>query len=460
MPAVAVRQKPKTTHPSLPTSPRLRGSRKLPPSIAKLLRRTGRRAGLNIRKIRADFPILKREIHGKPLIYLDNAATSQKPNQVIDAIVDHYKNHNANVHRGVHKLTEEATEAYEAARKNVANFINAGDSRQIVFVRNTTEAINLVAHSWGRANIKRGDEILLTQMEHHSNLVPWQQLAKEVGAKLKFIPIDESGELKGGELGKYLTPKTKLLAFTHVSSVLGTINPVKRMIAEVRKSNPGTKILVDGSQAVPHLAVSIQNLDPDFYAFTGHKMLAPTGIGVLYAKKELLEEMSPFLTGGDMIIRVDWESAAWNYIPWKFEAGTPNVEGAIGLSAAIDYLSNLGLKNIREHEKELAAYALEALSKVENLVVYGSGDVEKRTGVISFNLVKDGKIAIHPHDLVSILDSEGVEVRSGRLCAEPLLSILKAEAAVRISFYVYNTKEEIDKLILAIEKAKRIFKIQ
>ncbi|MCH7641618.1 cysteine desulfurase [Patescibacteria group bacterium] len=417
---------------------------------------------MDTRKIRADFPILKRKIHGKDLVYLDNAATSQKPNQVIDAISDYYKNHNANVHRGVHTLSEEATEAYEAARKKIANFVNAGDSRQIVFVKNATEAINLVAYSWGRTNITKGDEILLTEMEHHSNLVPWQQLAKEVGAKLRFIETDEHGELriKNGELRKYLNSKTKLIALTHVSNVLGTVNPVKRIVSDIRHLRSDIKILIDGSQAVPHMAVSIQSINPDFYVFTGHKMLGPTGIGVLYAKKELLEEMNPFLSGGDMILEVDWEESSWNYVPWKFEAGTPNVAGVIGLGAAVDYLADIGGKAVREHEKELTAYALEKLSKVKNLVIYGPKEAEKRGGVISFNIVdEEGKVAIHPHDLASILDAEGIATRSGHHCTQPLMKVLDIPAAARVSFNIYNTKEEIDKLIPAIEKAQKIFRV-
>jgi cysteine desulfurase/selenocysteine lyase len=431
------------------------------------------KTSLNVKKIRADFPILNRKIRNKPLIYFDNAATSQKPSQVIDAISDYYKNSNANVHRGVHKLSEEATEAYESARKKVADFVNAGDSRQIVFTRNATEAINLVACSWGRANIKKGDEILLTQMEHHSNLVPWQILAKEIGAKLKFIPVDESGQLKirDAELKKYLNSKTKLVAVTHVSNVLGTINPVKRLVESIKNRDPNVTILIDGAQAVPHMAVSIQSINPDFYAFTAHKMLGPTGIGVLYAKKDLLEEMEPFLAGGDMILEVDWEESSWNYVPWKFEAGTPNIAGAIGLGVAVDYLSSLGMKNVRDHEKELTAYALEKLSKIDNLVLYGPQAPEKRggppatarherAGVVSFNITDEkGKVAIHPHDLASILDSEGIASRSGHHCAQPLMKVLGIPAAARISFYVYNTKEEVDKLIPAIEKAKRIFKV-
>ncbi len=414
---------------------------------------------LNIKKIRTDFPILKRDIRGKKLIYFDNAATSQKPRQMIEAISNYYQQHNANVHRGVHKLSEEATESYEAARKKVADFVNAGDVRQIVFTRNATEAINLVAYSWGRKNIKKGDEILLTQMEHHSNLVPWQLLAKETGAKLKFISINGKGELRVEDIGNLITTKTKLVAFTHVSNVLGTINPAKRIVEVVRSKDPNVKILVDGAQAVPHMPVSIQNIRPDFYVFTGHKMLGPTGIGVLYAKKEILDEMEPFLSGGDMILEVDWEKSSWNYLPWKFEAGTPNIAEAIGLGAAVDYLNNLGMKNVREHEKELTAYALEKLSTVQDLEIYGLTDSDRRSGVISFNIIDKGKVVVHPHDLASILDGEGIASRSGHHCAQPLMKVLKIPAAARISFHVYNTKEEADALVPALEKAKRIFKV-
>jgi len=407
---------------------------------------------IDVQKIRKDFPILGREVHGEPLVYFDNAATSQKPTQVIDVISDYYSRYNANVHRGVHKLSEEATAAFEGARKRIADFVNAGDSRQIVFTRNATEAINLVAYSWARKNIKKDDEILLTQMEHHSNLVPWQILARGVGAKLKFIPINSRGELETNKLAELVTQKTKLVALTHVSNVLGTINPVKQIIENI-------KVLVDGAQAVPHMPVSIQNIKPDFYVFTGHKMLGPTGIGVLYAKKEILEEMEPFLGGGEMILEVDWENSSWNYVPWKFEAGTPDVAGAIGLGAAVDYLNSLGVKNVREHEKELTAYALEQFSKIQGLVIYGPKEVEKRGGVVSFNIVKNGQVAIHPHDLASILDTEGIAVRSGHHCAQPLMTVLGIPAAARVSFYIYNTKDEINKLIPGIEKAKRIFKL-
>ena len=297
-------------------------------------------------------------------------------------------------------------------------------------------------------------------MEHHSNLVPWQQLAQEVGAKLKFIPVDRKGRLDFEKIKDLVNNKTKLVALTHVSNVLGTINPVKRIVSDIRNLNPDAKILIDGSQAVPHMTVSIQSINPDFYVFTGHKMLGPTGVGVLYAKKELLEKMDPFLSGGEMILEVEKEKSSWNYIPWKFEAGTPNIAGVIGLGAAIDYLSGIGMKNVREHEKELTIYALEELARVNNLVTYGSEDAERRGGVVSFNIVNEkGKVAIHPHDLASILDSEGVATRSGHHCAQPLMKVLDIPAAARISFYIYNTKEEIDILITAIEKAKKIFRL-
>lgn len=416
----------------------------------------------NISKIRADFPILKRKIYNHDLVYFDNAATSQKSKQVLEAIVDYYQNHNANVHRGVHKLSEEATEMYEASRKKVADFVNGGDKRQIIFVRNATEAINLVAYSWGRANIKKGDEILLSEMEHHSNLVPWQILAAETGAKLRFIPIDEKGELKvkNNELKNYLSNKTKIAALTHVSNVLGTINPVKEITEQVKIYNPKIKILIDGAQAIPHLPVSVQTLGCDFYVFTGHKMLGPTGIGALWVRKEIQEEMPPFLGGGDMILEVDFESSSYNYIPWKFEAGTPNVAGAVGLAAACDYLGKIGMKRVREYEAELTKYALEKLSTVKDLVIYGPEKLERRSSVISFNITDSrGKVLIHPHDLASILDGEGIAIRSGHHCAQPLMKILEIPAAARVSFHIYNTKEEVDKLVPALEKAKKVFKI-
>ena len=416
--------------------------------------------GLDVKKIRQDFPNLHVSVHGKPLVYLDNAATAFKPRPVVEAMDAYYQKYTSNVHRGVHKLSEEATEGYEAARKRVANFVNAGDARQIIFTRNATEAINLVAYAWGRKNIKKGEEILLTEMEHHSNLVPWQILAAEVGAKLKFIPIDENGELSWRKsLHKLVTNKTKLAALTHVSNVLGTINPVKEIIEDIRNLKSDVRILIDGAQAVPHLPVSIQTLGCDFYVFTGHKMLGPTGIGVLWARKDLLEEMPPFLGGGDMILEVGFEKSTYNYIPWKFEAGTPHIAGAIGLAAACDYLAKVGMKKVREHEQELTAYAQKALSEIKNLVIYGPKKLEKRAGVISFNIVdKKGKVAIHPHDLASILDGEGIALRSGHHCAQPLMKVLGINAAARASFALYNTKEEIDRLRPAIEKAKEIMR--
>lgn len=414
---------------------------------------------LNLKGIRKDFPILERSVNGKPLIYFDNAATSQKPEEVLNAMTDYYRTTNANVHRGVHKLSEEATEAFERARKKIADFVNGGDSAQIVFTRNATEAINLVAYSWGREDIKEDDEILLTQMEHHSNLIPWQILAQEKKAKLKFISINEKGDLDLSELKSLVGPKTKILSLTHVSNVLGTINPIREIVQLVKNINPEIKILVDGAQAVPHMSVSVQNLGVDFYVFTGHKMLGPTGIGVLWAKKELLENMQPFLSGGEMILDVEFETATYNYVPWKFEAGTPDIAGAIGLGAAIEYLSKIGIKNIREHEKELTKYALERLSRVKDLEIYGPSKTERRAGVVSFNLVKDGRVSIHPHDLASIMDAEGIAIRSGHHCAAPLMKVLGIPAAARVSFYFYNTEEEIDQLVPAIEKAKRIFKL-
>jgi cysteine desulfurase/selenocysteine lyase len=417
----------------------------------------------NIQKIRKDFPILSKKIYGSELVYFDNAATSQKPVQVLKAIEDYYLNYNANVHRGIHKLSEEATKLFEDSRKTIADFVNGGDKRQIIFTRNATEAINLVAYSWGRKNIRKGDEILLTQMEHHSNLVPWQILAKEVGALLKFIPIDEKGELviQNSEFKKYLNKRTKLVALTQVSNVLGTINPVKEIIGEVKKINSNVKVLVDGAQAVPHLQISLQHLGADFYAFTGHKMLGPTGIGVLWVKKEILEKMPVFLSGGEMVMSVDFESSTYNYTPWRFEAGTPNIEGAVGLAAAVNYLTKIGMKNIRSHEEELTIYALERLKNINRLKIYGTEKIEKRAGVISFNIVNEkGEVAVHPHDLASILDGEGIAIRSGQLCAEPLMKVLGITASARVSFYFYNTKEEVDKLPSAIEKAKEIFRVK
>jgi len=402
-------------------------------------------------KLREDFPILKIKVRGKRFVYLDSAATTQKPVQVIEAINNYYKNFNSNVHRGVYFISEEATRLYEEARMKVSRFINAESPRTIVFTRNATEAINLVAYSWGRKNIKEGDEIILTEMEHHSNLVPWQILAKEKNAKLKFIPVKEDGTLQLEKLQELFTPKSKILAITHVSNVLGTINPIKEIVEFAHKN--GTLVLVDGAQSVPHIPVDVKDLGCDFLAFSGHKMLGPMGIGVLYGKEKILEEMEPFLGGGEMISQVWLERATWNEIPWKFEAGTPNVEGAIGLGSAIDYLKKIGMENIEKRERELTAYAMERLKEIEGIRIYGPKNPELKSGVISFNLEN-----IHPHDVGTILDQEGIAVRVGSHCAQPLMAKFGVSSMVRASFYIYNIEEEIDIMISALKKVKEIFR--
>lgn len=404
----------------------------------------------NILKIRNNFPILKRLIHGNPLIYLDNAATTQKPKAVIDALVDYYNNHNANIHRGIHTLAEEATAMYEKAREKIAKFIGAKTSKEIIFVRNSTEAINLVAYSWGRTYLKAGDEIILSESEHHSNLVPWQILAKEKSVKLLFVPVREDGYLDLDYFKKILTKKVKLVSLVHVSNVLGTINPV----AELGKlaHEVGALVLIDAAQSVPRMKIDVNELDCDFLVASGHKMLGPTGIGFLYAKEELLNSLPPFLGGGDMIREVYLDHSLWNDLPWKFEAGTPNIADAIALGAAVDYLETLGMKDIFEHEKRLTEYALSQLSRISNLSIYGPKTTENKTGVISFSIK-----GIHPHDIAQILDKEGIAVRSGFHCAMPLHLKLKIPATCRASFYIYNTKEDIDKLVEGIEKAKKIF---
>ena len=406
---------------------------------------------IDTQAIRRDFPILSRQINGKPLVYLDNAATSQKPKQVIKAVSEYYRRHNANVHRGIHTLAEEATNSYEEARKKVARFINARSEREVVFVRNATEAINLVAYAWGRKNLKQGDEILTTVMEHHSNLVPWQIVARETGSTLKFLDIDEDGFLKLNDLAKLLTPKTKLVAVTWVSNVLGTINPVREITKAAHAK--GALVLVDGAQRAPHVPIDVQREGFDFLAFTGHKMLAPMGIGVLWVRQKILEEMDPFLSGGDAIKEVTLEEPIFNDLPWKFEAGTPNVGGVVGLGAAVDYLSKIGMKNIRTHSEQLTAYGLKRLNQVKSLKIYGPSDSNDRGSVFSFTI--DG---IHPHDLATALDQEGIAIRSGHHCAMPLHTRLGVTATARASFYLYNTEEEIDRLVEGIEKAKKIFR--
>ncbi len=406
---------------------------------------------MDFKKLREDFPILKIKVRGKRFIYLDSAATTQKPIQVIEAINNYYKNFNSNVHRGVYYISEEATRLYEEARVKVARFINSGSPKTIVFTRNTTEAINLVAHSWGRKNIKEGSEILLTVMEHHSNLIPWQLLAKEKSARLKFIPVKEDGTLQLEKLNELLTPETKVLAITHVSNVLGTINPIKEIIDIAHKN--GTIVLVDGAQSVPHIPVDVKELDCDFIAFSGHKMLGPMGIGVLYGKERILEKMEPFLGGGEMISQVWLDRAEWNEIPWKFEAGTPNVEGAVGLGKAIDYLNNIRLEKIQEEERKLTGYAMERLKEIDGIKIYGPQNTEIKSGVISFNIEN-----IHPHDVGTILDYEGIAVRVGAHCAQPLMARFNTSSMVRASFYIYNNEEEIDIMIDALKKAKEIFR--
>jgi cysteine desulfurase/selenocysteine lyase len=403
-------------------------------------------------RVRADFPILQQRMNGKPLVYLDSAATSQKPKPVIDALVRYYEQYNANVHRGIYRIAEQATEAYEAARVKVARFINAPRPEEVVFTRSTTEAINLVAYAWGRANVGPGDEILLTEMEHHSNLVPWQLIAREKGAKLRFVDIDDEGRLRFDELEAAIGPKTKMVALAHASNVLG-INPVREAAALAHRH--GALMLVDGAQSVPHLPVDVGELDCDFMAFSGHKMCGPTGAGVLYAKPELLAAMDPFLGGGSMISRVQLESSTWAEVPHKFEAGTPDIADVIGLGAAIDYLEGLGMEDIRAHEKEVTGYAIERLSALPGVTIYGPKNADERVGVVSFNLGD-----IHPHDVSQVLDQHGVAVRASHHCAQPLMRRLDCAATARASFYLYNTLEEVDALYFALEEAARFFAVQ
>jgi cysteine desulfurase/selenocysteine lyase len=405
--------------------------------------------GLEVETIRADFPILSRRINGKPLVYLDSAATSQKPASVIEAMDDYYRRYNANPHRGVYAISEEATAAYESARERVGAFINAPSAKEVVFTRNTTEAINLVRYSWGRANIKAGDRILLTEMEHHSNLVPWQLLAKEVGARLEFLCIDDDGLLLLEQLERKLDG-VKLLAITHQSNTLGTINPIKAITALARRA--GAMVLIDGAQAVPHMPVDVQDLGVDFYAFSGHKMCGPTGIGVLWARRSLLESMPPFLGGGDMIKRVKLTDASWNDLPWKFEAGTPSVAEGVGLGAAVDYLRRLGMDAVRAHERTILDYAMEKLQEVEGITIYGPKDPELHGGALSFTLPN-----IHPHDLATLIDREGIAVRAGHHCTQPLMDRLGVAATTRASFYIYNRPDEVDQLVSGIQKAQKVF---
>ena len=400
--------------------------------------------------IRNDFPILSRSVHGKPLVYLDSTASSQKPRAVIDTMNVYYETYNANVHRGVYEISEEATAAMEKARVKVARFVNARQGKQIIFTRNTSEGINLVAYSWGNANIKAGDLIILTEMEHHSNLVPWQLLAQRTGARLEFVPVTDDGLLRLDIYEQLLQQQPKLVAFTHMSNVLGTINPAQAMIAQAHAV--GATVLLDAAQSVPHLQVDVQALDVDFLCFSGHKMLGPTGIGVLYGKRDLLEAMPPFMGGGDMIRTVSLRESTWNDLPWKFEAGTPAIAEAIGLGAAVDYLNSLGMQNVVRHEQEITSYAMQQLQEIPGLTIYGP-PAALRGGVLSFTLGD-----IHPHDLASILDQEaGVAVRAGHHCAQPLMERFGLAATARASFYVYTIKEDIDILVQGLRKAMHIF---
>ncbi|WP_368895187.1 cysteine desulfurase [Priestia megaterium] len=402
---------------------------------------------MNISDIRKEFPILDQEVNGSPLVYLDSAATSQKPLAVIEAIEKYYKEYNSNVHRGVHTLGTRATDGYEGAREKVRKFINAKSTEEIIFTRGTTTALNTVAASYGRANLKPGDEIVITYMEHHSNIIPWQQVAKETGATLKYISLTEDHALSLEEVKSTITSNTKIVSIMQVSNVLGTINPVKD-IAEIAHAN-GAVMVVDGAQSTPHMKVDVQDLDCDFFAFSGHKMGGPTGIGALYGKKEILEKMEPIEFGGEMIDFVNLYESTWKELPWKFEGGTPIIAGAIGLGAAIDFLEEVGLDNIQAHEHKLAQYALDRLSQVDGITIYGP---KERAGVVTFN-IED----VHPHDVATVVDADGIAIRAGHHCAQPLMKYLNVSSTARASFYLYNTEEEVDKLVSSLIKTKEYF---
>ncbi|PET18762.1 cysteine desulfurase [Bacillus cereus] len=402
---------------------------------------------MNIREIRKQFPILDQKVNGKQLVYFDSAATSQKPIQVIETLERYYKEYNSNVHRGVHTLGTKATDAYEGAREKVRKFINAKSMEEIIFTRGTTTALNTVAASYGLENVKEGDEIVISYMEHHSNIIPWQQVAKKTGATLKYLPLQPDGTISIEDARQTITPNTKIVSIMYVSNVLGTINPVKEIGAIAHEN--GAIMVVDGAQSTPHMKVDVQDLNCDFYALSAHKMCGPTGIGVLYGKKELLNNMEPIEFGGEMIDFVDLQESTWKELPWKFEAGTPIIGNAIGLGAAIDFLEEIGLDNIEKHEHELAQYALERLSEVDGVTIYGP---KHRAGLVTFN-IED----VHPHDVATVLDVEGIAVRAGHHCAQPLMKWLKASSTARASFYLYNTKEEIDTFVDSLIKTKEYF---
>jgi cysteine desulfurase/selenocysteine lyase len=405
-------------------------------------------APFDVARIRADFPILHQEVRGRPLVYLDSAATTQKPQAVIDALVRYYTHDNANVHRGVHALSERATQAYEAARERIRRFVNARDTKEIIFVRGCTEAINLVAQTFGRSKVGPGDEVLITAMEHHSDIVPWQMLCQQVGATLKMLPVDQRGELRLDQLEAMLTERTRILAVTHVSNALGTVNPVRDIIK--RAHARGVPVLVDGAQALQHFRVDVQELDCDFYAFSGHKMFGPTGIGVLYGKTAMLESMPPWQGGGDMILTVTLEKTVYNRLPYRFEAGTPDIAGAVGLAAAVDYIESVGVEAIAAHDRELLEYGTRALESVPGVKLMGRA--RERSGVLSF-LMED----VHAHDVGTILDREGVAIRAGHHCAQPLLSCFGVAATVRASLAMYNTREDIDALVRGLHKVREVF---
>ncbi|RFU70092.1 cysteine desulfurase [Peribacillus saganii] len=401
-------------------------------------------------EIRSQFPILDQEVNGHPLVYLDSAATSQKPIQVIDALSKYYREYNSNVHRGVHTLGTKATDGYEGAREKVRRFINAKSAEEVIFTRGTTTSLNMVARSYGGANLSEGDEIVISYMEHHSNIIPWQQIAKQTGATLKYLPLQEDGTISLEDARETITGNTKIVSIMHVSNVLGVINPIKE-IAKIAHENSAIMV-VDGAQSAPHIKIDVQDLDCDFFAFSGHKMCGPTGIGVLYGKRELLETMEPVEFGGEMIDFVDLYDSTWKELPWKFEGGTPIIAGAIGLGAAIDFLEQIGLDHIEKHEHKLAAYALDKMSAIEGLTIYGPENADQRAGVVTFNITD-----VHPHDVATVLDAEGIAVRAGHHCAQPLMRWLKVSATARASFYLYNTEEDIDKLVEGLVRTKEYF---
>lgn len=410
------------------------------------------RSIVNSYELRNDFPILRKKINGRELVYLDNASTTQKPNCVIDSITDFYTNYNSNIHRAVYQLAEEATALYEQSREKIANFINVRPE-EIIFTRNTTESINLIAHSWARTNLKKDDGVAITELEHHSNIVPWQILSQEIGTRLEYVGIDENGFLDLEYLVDLISSKkVRLVSLSHMSNVLGTIVPIEKIIKIAHEND--IPVLVDGAQSVPHMPVDVKNMDCDFLVFSAHKMLGPTGVGILYAKREILDKMRPFLGGGDMIKEVFKFHTNYNEVPYKFEAGTPNIADVVGFGAAIDYLEKIGMENIRRHEIDLTEYALDSILSMKYVTVYGPKDPNYRGGVISFNIAD-----IHPHDLATIMNDHGIAIRSGHHCAQVLMQRLDVPATSRASFYIYNTKEEIDKFVNAIKEAGRIFKI-